>query len=145
MIVLCININTRGERMVPTYEGGGGTSTVVGEKLWSNCFGTKNRARRLIFYFVWKLLTCTLGLKHEFTDFWLPNASFSSVELIKSEKMTFGGHLRSTRGRNIAKMTNRKIYHSALLRQGVFGILNRTRSLNFVLYDSLSIELVLAH
>ena len=58
--------------------------------------------------------------------------------------MTFGGHPRSIRGRNIAKMTNRKKYHSALLRQGVFGTLNRARSLIFFLFASLSIELVYA-
>ena len=38
--------------------------------------------------------------------------------------MIFGGHQRSIRGLKAKKMTNRKIYHSELFVQGIFGTLN---------------------
>ena len=50
MIVLCININTRGERMVPTYEGGGALRRLWEKNLRQGVFGTLNRARSLIFF-----------------------------------------------------------------------------------------------
>ena len=46
-------------------------------------------------------------------------------ELIKSKKKNFQGHLRSFRGRNFEKITNRKIYHSVLFVKVVFGTLSR--------------------
>ena len=159
MIVLCININTRGERMVPTYEGGWGTSTVVGEKLWSNCFGTKNRARRLIFFCL-KGLEVYFGIKTLIKDLRLPNdfkwllktcSDFQKLLHFSSKNMGMlhikrklvirvthwkweNGILRSSEviwGQKPQKMTNRKIFHSTLFMQVAFGTLNKDRGLIF--------------
>ena len=75
------------------------------EEMVLNGFGTKNGARRLFFFF-FKLLECSLGLRfYGAFDFKVISNNFNNIK---------NYILRSTRGWNIEKLTNHKIYHSTL-------------------------------